>query len=115
MEKRIIEVATIKIESLEKAKDVAVHGLNIKRENGLIDLEFISGTNNVKVKYFYENTSNIKDVLDSWGATTDKKQEIYLGFNMDDVVETVKQEIDEAYGEANEDNFTGEITFNMAD
>lgn len=115
MKKRTLNVAKIDVKSLEKAMEVAIQGLNIKREGGLVDLEFVPFSNIVKVKYFQENSTNIEDVIKSWGEVISTKQEVYLSFTMNDVKETLSEDIDSAYNEANEDNYNGEITFSMKD
>lgn len=115
MEKRMLTVATVEMESVRKSETVALQGLNIKREGGLVDLEFVADTNILKVKYFEDTGSNIEKVIASWGEVKYKRKEVFLGFRMTDVKDTLKASIAKAYDEASYEGYTGHITFNMED
>lgn len=115
MEKEMLTVKTIDLESLEKYKEISLQIMRLQQKEIIVGTELIEGFNRLIVKYF-DNGNNINNIINSWGELIDTEKEIYILFNSTDLKHSSREKLNESFEEMtnNEsDEMTLDITFDF--
>lgn len=114
MDRDTIKVTTIEVTDTERMGDIAIQALNIKREGGILDVYLLPDTNVIRVKYEAKN-NNLKDVLASWGTELRTLDETILYLDIQDLKDSVRNDIDKIFQEKPVKNMTEDIVFHFTE
>lgn len=111
MRRENLTVVTVKYGEIEKAKDIALQAWNINSHGTYVNLKFSTYNDTVTVKYFEDDSSNIKSVVASWGEIDDEDTEKESALVFDERDFKPNKAINEAFDWQYINGYNGDVTF----